>query len=314
MPEYQKSQLDTLSKFLQHYDYSYWHYKLKTLHMVLEDEKFLEDISKEFTKGGDVEQIRNRLISEVLFTNLHMIECLFLLIGAFTHNLTNPWAWINEKGSHPSKIATHFKKGKLKKLYKNLGHIGVKTLEDYIMYLFYNVPTTPELDKKIKTLIEPTIYALEEIRFEYFDKIDLYNAYKHGAITMPVNMRVTKRDSSDKEDTIVEPFPALMYVPKEGRKSRLGIGDLNFESFFDPVPDFMPLNYRREKKIGGVILSLIRNLINVRKALFIERASKVSVILIPSIEELKEIFARPVLYIEKISFDEYKNRLERGEL
>lgn len=260
-------------------------------------------------------RIKDRLITELVFTNLHMMETLFTLIGAFTFEPENPWIWINNPANSPVTIAKKVREGEIEKLYKNLESIGVKTLDDYIVYLFYNVPTTKEHFEKIKTLVEPTKYALKLLSFEFFDKRDLYNAYKHGSISMPVKLRIAKEDKGGNKEVIVPPFSALMYLPKRGKKSSLEkISGLESQYFLEPVPDYIPLNYEREKGIAEVTLNLIRNIINVRKALVVEKSSMVPVVLIPDINKLKKIFTQPVLQIERISLEDYKKMVDRGEL
>ncbi len=78
-----QDEFEPLKKFLEFYDYSFWYYKIKSLRLAIQDDEFINSVSKTFPIGGEPDKINKALVTEIFFTSFHAIESLFFLIGGF---------------------------------------------------------------------------------------------------------------------------------------------------------------------------------------------------------------------------------------
>ncbi len=70
-----------LVAFLNNYDYSFWYHKILSLDEIYKDENFINKVLSKMTGTGIVE-IRRSIEFEMFMASQHLIETLFMLIGA----------------------------------------------------------------------------------------------------------------------------------------------------------------------------------------------------------------------------------------
>ncbi len=280
----EKKENDRLDAFLDSYDYSFWHHKIVSIDEMNKDASFINKVSAKMI-GGDVEKIKRSLAFEMFMTSQHLIETLFMLIGAFTYNPKDPWAWINDRENYAFKISNPIKDGNYQEF---LDVLNLKTTSEYVRYLFYNIPTLPESKEKLDSQIEPTKECLKRLAIERSLNDDLYNAYKHGFIALRGTAKISYQKPSRKIDVHFPEIPMVFALPKKRDKKII----VEFEGepkFFDTGIDFAKLDYERQYKISKLALFLIRDIIESRR-IKIHRVDSIKIEPLPVVEEIVKIF------------------------
>lgn len=280
----EKKENNRLESFLNSYDYSFWYHRIVLIDEIIKDENFINKVSARM-RGANVEKIRRSLAFEMFMTSQHLIETLFMLIGAFTYNPKDPWAWINDKGNYARKISNPIKDGNYQKF---LDVLKLQTVSDYICYLFYDIPTLPEFKEKLDRQIEPTKECLKLLAIERSLNDDLYNAYKHGFIAFRGTARIRYQKPSRMIDILTPEIPMVAALPKKRAKNIIvEFGD-EFK-VFDIGINFAKLDYERQHKISEFALNLIRNIIESRR-IKIHRRKSIEIVPLPGIEEIVKVF------------------------
>lgn len=274
-----------LVAFLDRYDYSFWYHKTHSLDEIYKDENFINKVLSKM-KGGDVEKIRRSLDLEMLMTSQHLIETLFMLIGAFTYSPKDPYSWMNKRNNFGYKISNLIKDDSYEIFLKTL---GLETVDDYVRYLFYDIPTKPEFKEKLDGQIGPTKACLKLLAIEHSINEDLYNAYKHGFIAHRGTARISYHSPSRQMRLQSQEIPVVFALPKRLRMiAEVEVKDERVAFDIDNVY-FKELKYERQREISKFALILIRDIIESRKTI-IHRRDSIQVELLPTVGEIEKIF------------------------
>lgn len=274
-----------LVAFLDRYDYSFWYHKTHSLDEIYKDENFINKVLSKM-KGGDVEKIRRSLDLEMFMTSQHLIETLFMLIGAFTYSPKDPYSWMNKRNNFGYKISNLIKDDSYEIFLKTL---GLETVDDYVRYLFYDIPTKPEFKEKLDGQIGPTKACLKLLAIEHSINEDLYNAYKHGFIAHRGTARISYHSPSRQMRLQSQEIPVVFALPKRLRMTaEVEVKDERVAFDIDNVY-FKELKYERQREISNLALILIGDIIESRKTI-IHRRDSIRVGLLPTVGEIEKIF------------------------
>lgn len=302
-----EDEFEPLRKFLEFYDYSFWYHKVKSLKLAIQNDEFINNVSKTFTVGGEPNKIKKDLATEIFFTCFHAIESLFFLIGGFTYSPKNPLEWINNPRQYVHEIAKIFKEKKFHKLYENL---GFNSIDEYVSFLFY--PIADEYKKEFKSSIEAVPQLLHLLGKEFFDKKEIYNSFKHGLLIFPGDFRIDKGNAKGEKTTLINSIPGFMVLPKDGKKKSKFFPEtdrMEYSTKFMSEMDIYYLDYQRQLKIFTLTMALMRNLVQLRRDAM-QRKMEGAVLNLPKLEEINEVFKEsPLFTIEKID-DEEGNKNE----
>ncbi|TKJ26702.1 MAG: hypothetical protein CEE41_01720 [Hadesarchaea archaeon B3_Hades] len=276
---------DPLATFLKNYDYSFWYHKIFSLDEIYKDENFINKVSSKM-KGGDVEKIRRSLAFEIFMTSQQLIETLFMLIGAFTYSPKDPYPWMNKRDNFGYKISNLIKDDSYEIFLKTL---GLETVDDYVRYLFYDIPTKPEFKEKLDGQIEPTKACLKLLAIEHSINEDLYNAYKHGFIAHRGDIKIIYHSPSRQMRLQSQEIPVVFALPKRLRMAaEVEVKDERVAFDIDNVY-FKKLKYERQREISKRALVLIRDIIESRRVV-LRRGDSIQIELLPPVDEIEKIF------------------------
>jgi len=275
---------DPLTEFLENYNYGFWYYKIFSIDEIHEDESCGNKVLGKLN-GGTTDGLKSNLTLEMFMTSHHLIETLFMLIGAFTFSPTDPYAWINNRSNYGSAISESIRNNR-STLWEGA---GFASLDDYVRFLFFDVPVAQEHKGKLDSQIEPSKVCLKLLATELYRNEDLYNAYKHGFIAHSGISKITYQSPS-RGISLTSPQVASIWTKPKRRRVTVVV-DINNESKKFDVDNvyFTRLDHRRQRGIALLALTLIKNAIEYRKVVLGKRAT-FGLEPLPAIKEIEAIF------------------------